>query len=119
MKLLRAALGSALLLGLVLAACTSSGGANRGPAVTAAGERVTAWTEADGRGFRVYLRNNTATSIRITQFELYDCENADHACQPYDPRLVLGPGQSVEVLTVRPALPNYEFSFRYRYSWSR
>jgi hypothetical protein len=119
MNLLRVVLGCALLLGPALPGCASSGGANRGPVVSAAGERVSAWTEADGRGFRVYLRNNTDASIRITQFELYDCENADHACQPYDPQLVLGPGQSVEVVTVRPALANYEFSFRYRYSWSR
>jgi hypothetical protein len=42
----------------------------------------------------------------------------DHACLPYDPRLALGPGQSAEVVTARPALRNYAFSFHYRYNWS-
>jgi hypothetical protein len=107
-----------LLLFGTLSGCTS--GSSHGPAISPAGEPVTAWTEEQqpGPGFHLFLRNNRATPIRITSVQLYDCENVDHACLPFDPRIVLRPGQSTEVMSVGPGLANYAFSFHWRYSWT-
>ena len=118
MTLLRHAGTAALLLSGLLAGCAS--GAHRGPPVSPAGEPVSAWNEDEqpGPGFRLYLRNNTAAPIRISSVQLYDCENVDHACLPFDPRVVLRPGQSTEIMTVRPGLPNYPFSFHWRFNWT-
>jgi hypothetical protein len=103
----------------MVAACASAG-AGAGPPVTAAHASVETWTDplSSGRGFRVMFRNNTAEPVRITTITLYDCQNADHACTNFDPRLVIAPGQSAEALTIGPALTNYEFTFRYRFTWA-
>jgi len=108
----------ALVTAVLLSACTSST-PYRGPNVTAGREAVETWTEevSGGRGFRILFRNNSAAPVRITRIELYDCQNVNQACAPFDPGITLRPGQATEALEVGPALRNYEFTFAYRFSW--
>ena len=114
---------AALLVALPMlgTGCASSPRATSGniPAVVPGREAVEGWTEElrPGPGFRIILRNNSPAAVRITSVQLYDCENVDHACGPYDPHLVLRAGQSIEVLRVGPSMRDYAFNFRYRFSW--
>ncbi len=114
-----------VVIGVSLVAGCGSGGhaatPYAGPAVTPERERMTTWTdrEMDGGGYRIYIRNNTATPLRITSLELYNCENVDQPCLPMDPGIVLGPGQTVVAMTVRPAVSTAAFRFAYRLNSDR
>lgn len=117
--LLRLREGLTLVILLTCSGCASSSTAYNGPATTAARQAIETWTEElrSGPGFRILLRNNTREAVRITTIQLYDCQNINQTCASFDPGIVLAPGQTTEAMTIGPSLPNYEFTFQYRFSW--
>jgi len=80
-------------------------------------EGVTTWTDrdVDGRSSNIHLRNNGDAPLRITSVELYNCVNVNQPCLPMDPRITVGPGQQVTVMTVGPADPQFGYSFQVRF----
>ena len=109
-----------LLALIYTGACATRATPYTGPAVTPAHQSLETWTEElpQGAGFRIMIRNNTHQAVRLTTIELYDCQNVNQVCARTQLGIRLAPGQTTEVLEVRPALPNYEFSFNYRFSTS-
>jgi hypothetical protein len=81
------------------------------------GAALATWTETErnGSGLLIFFRNNTSAPIRIASIELYDCENVSQECATSALDLVLPPGKSALAMTVQPRLPNFEFTFKYRY----
>jgi len=71
--------------------------------------------DMDGRSSRISIRNNGDVPLRITEIELYDCVNVNQPCLPMDPRLTVGPGQQLTVMTVGAADPQFGYSFRVRF----
>jgi hypothetical protein len=66
----------------------------------------------------IWARNPAADTIVITEFSLSDCFNLATPCGPTDLHLALGPGDSAEVITLRPKVWNDQFTYRPGWRWT-
>lgn len=88
------------------------------PLAAQALEPIETWLADRGaEGSVLMFRNNNHFRVRITTIRLMGCQNTNPHCGTVDPRATLGPGETRDVLTVRPDSRTEGFSFTYSYTW--
>lgn len=88
------------------------------PLAAQALEPIETWLADRGaEGSVLMFRNNHHFRVRITTIRLEGCQNTNPHCGTVDPRATLGPGETRDVLTVRPDTRTEGFSFTYSYTW--
>jgi hypothetical protein len=69
------------------------------------------------RGVTIWARNADADTVALTRATLSACSNISNACGPKDLDLVLGPGDSAEVMTLRPKVWDDQYSYQVAWEW--
>ena len=105
------------MLGQVATACAPA--ADPAPPAPVLGERLQDWiSELKGEpGKEVFLRNDGAEPVTITEVQLTDCENLRQVCGTHRPMVVIAPGQTAVVFRVHPQDQSKAFGFKYEYRW--
>lgn len=82
-------------------------------------EQVCAWSEQvkSSSSQAIFLRNNTDWTVKINEFELYDCINIKQKCILTPSHIILKPHEAKQVLIVDPAESNGAYTYRYRYEY--
>ena len=102
----------------VAAGCAPAPAADPSPRPIA-GQTVQDW-QADVRGTNaraVYMRNDGARAIVVTEVRLSKCVNVRQACGAYTPNAPVVPGQTVLALRIEPMDEDRAYSFNYEYKW--
>lgn len=69
------------------------------------------------RGVTIWARNTSVDTIVITELSLSACFNLSTPCGPASLNLVLGAGDSAEVITLRPKVWDDQFSYKPGWKW--
>ena len=111
-------LATLLIATLAPVGCASITAASSHAPPPVEGRPITTWlVELDGRqGHELHARNDGKGLQRITAIQLKDCTNIDGRCGTLRADVVLCPGQSRRLHTVRPRDPRQRFFFTWGFS---